>query len=413
MSVWRKFGPGLLFAGAAVGVSHLVYATQAGADYGMGLLWALVLIHLFKYPFFQFGPRYTLATGKTLLEGYRQQGTWVLWVITFMTLGTMFIIQAAITLVTASIVKTTLNSSWSLVMLVAVLLGICFALLVTGRYRSLDKTIKLVVAGLSVFTVVTVAWVFLLGAGAPALAFTLDMDDRMFFAFLIAFMGWMPAPLDLSIWHSLWAKAKAESEPEDFSYHQAIRDFNYGYAGSVVLAFCFMALGALMLFGGGMGSSSFVQQGSGQFISNLLHMFTETYGDGIYLFIALAAFTAMFSTTLTCLDALPRTMSTITALHRNHDQPRQYYIFWLVILIAGAWCIVYFFSHAMVYLLLAATIISFFTSPFIAVMSYRLMHSADVPAEYKPGRFLKILSICGFIFFTVFCLGYLYYLITY
>ena len=64
-----KLGPGLLFAGAAIGVSHLVQSTRAGADYGWGLIWALLLINLFKYPFFQYGPRYAQATGETLLAG--------------------------------------------------------------------------------------------------------------------------------------------------------------------------------------------------------------------------------------------------------------------------------------------------------------------------------------------------------
>ena len=54
----KKLGPGLLFAGAAIGVSHLVQSTRAGADFGWGLLWALVLSNLFKNPFFQFGSRY-------------------------------------------------------------------------------------------------------------------------------------------------------------------------------------------------------------------------------------------------------------------------------------------------------------------------------------------------------------------
>ena len=38
----KRLGPGLLFAGAAIGVSHLVQSTRAGADFGFGLLWALL-----------------------------------------------------------------------------------------------------------------------------------------------------------------------------------------------------------------------------------------------------------------------------------------------------------------------------------------------------------------------------------
>ena len=43
-----KLGPGLLFAGAAIGVSHLVQSTRAGADFGFGLIWALILVNLFN-----------------------------------------------------------------------------------------------------------------------------------------------------------------------------------------------------------------------------------------------------------------------------------------------------------------------------------------------------------------------------
>ena len=32
--IFKKLGPGLLFAGAAIGVSQLVQATRAGADWG-------------------------------------------------------------------------------------------------------------------------------------------------------------------------------------------------------------------------------------------------------------------------------------------------------------------------------------------------------------------------------------------
>ena len=87
-----KLGPGLLFAGAAIGVSHLVQSTRAGADFGWGLLWALVLTNLFKYPFFQAGPRFAIATGKSLLEGYFNLGKGYLWVYFILNFVTMFTI---------------------------------------------------------------------------------------------------------------------------------------------------------------------------------------------------------------------------------------------------------------------------------------------------------------------------------
>ena len=97
---FKQLGPGLLFAGAAIGVSHLVQSTRAGADYGFGLVWALVLIHVIKYPFFQFGPRYAAATGQSLLDGYKRLGKAVLILYFCINLLTIFTIQTAVTIVT-------------------------------------------------------------------------------------------------------------------------------------------------------------------------------------------------------------------------------------------------------------------------------------------------------------------------
>ena len=40
----------------------------------------------------------------------------------------------------------------------------------------------------------------------------------MEWVFLIAFMGWMPAPLDISIWHSVWSLEKKKNSKE-FEYN--------------------------------------------------------------------------------------------------------------------------------------------------------------------------------------------------
>ncbi len=73
-----NLGPGLLYAGAAVGVSHRVMSTQAGANYAFLLLLLIPLIHLIQYPFYKFGLQYTALTGRNILHGYYAQGKWVL-----------------------------------------------------------------------------------------------------------------------------------------------------------------------------------------------------------------------------------------------------------------------------------------------------------------------------------------------
>lgn len=52
---FRSLGPGILMASAAVGGSHLVASTKAGAIYGWQLAALILLVNLFKYPFFPSG----------------------------------------------------------------------------------------------------------------------------------------------------------------------------------------------------------------------------------------------------------------------------------------------------------------------------------------------------------------------
>ena len=103
MNTLKAIGPGFLFAAAAVGVSHLVQSTRAGAMFGLSLLPIAVLALILKYPFFEFGQRYAAATGTSLLEGYRRQGRWTLALYLVLTLGTMFTVLAGVTYVTAGL----------------------------------------------------------------------------------------------------------------------------------------------------------------------------------------------------------------------------------------------------------------------------------------------------------------------
>ncbi len=54
----------MLIASAAVGGSHIIASTQAGAIYGWQLAMIVLLVNVFKYPSFRCSTQYTLDTGK-------------------------------------------------------------------------------------------------------------------------------------------------------------------------------------------------------------------------------------------------------------------------------------------------------------------------------------------------------------
>ena len=140
-SILKKLGPGLLFAGAAIGVSHLVQSTKAGADFGLGLIWALIIANLFKYPFFQFGPRYALSTGESMLSGYYKLSKLILVTYFLISLATMFSIQTAVTIVTAGIANSITGEIISVEIWTVLITLICSLILVKGKYKVLDLSL--------------------------------------------------------------------------------------------------------------------------------------------------------------------------------------------------------------------------------------------------------------------------------
>ncbi|MFK2820543.1 Nramp family divalent metal transporter [Flavobacteriaceae sp. LMIT009] len=396
----KKLGPGLLFAGAAIGVSHLVQSTRAGADFGLGLLWALLLVNLFKYPFFQFGPRYASATGESLLDGYKKMGNGILIAYFILTFATMFTIQTAVTIVTAGLASSLFGDFINVEVWTIVILSICVVLLVVGKYKLLDNLIKVIIITLSISTVTAVVMAIIGNDSSVSLAQILPKQTAEI-AFLIAFMGWMPAPLDISVWHSLWAVEKRKDDKE-FKSKTALFDFNVGYIGTVILGICFLLLGCLVMFGSGETFSN----ASGEFSGQLIDMYTSSLGEWAYILIGIAAFTTMFSTTLTCLDASPRAMDRTLELLFNRDYKRGY-LAWLILLAIGTIGIFFFFASEMGLLVKIATILSFITAPFYAIINYKLISGKHTPKEFQPNTNMHILSWTGIIFLVGFSIYYL------
>jgi Mn2+/Fe2+ NRAMP family transporter len=76
---WKIIGPGLVVAATGVGAADLVATLVAGSKYGYALLWCAVLGCLMKIVLVEGAGRYTLATGRTIFEGWQSLGIWTSW----------------------------------------------------------------------------------------------------------------------------------------------------------------------------------------------------------------------------------------------------------------------------------------------------------------------------------------------
>ena len=395
----KKLGPGLLFAGAAIGVSHLVQSTKAGAEFGFGLIWALLLCNFFKYPFFLFGTKYAFSTGETLLHGYKKIGDYVLYIYLILSVVTVFTIQAAVTIVTAGLAVELFGFTNNITIMSAIILIICILILTIGKYKLLDNFIKIVILILALSTLFAVGYATTNNIGEFKFnqIFPSEVSGIIFLA---AFMGWMPAPLDVSIWQSIWTKEKLKINSK-IKYKSALFDFNVGYISTVLLGLCFVALGAFVMFGSG---QTFSDNGS-EFANQLIKLYTANLGENVKIFISVAAFTTMLSTTITCLDASPRAMSQTLKL-LNFKKINGYNT-WILIISIITMMIFLFFESEMGSLIKIATILSFLTAPVYAIMNYSLVNSKFMPEKFKLSKSMKLYSILGIIFLTIFSIWYL------
>jgi Mn2+/Fe2+ NRAMP family transporter len=405
----KVLGPGLLYAGAAVGVSHLVQSTRAGAGFGYDLIWILLIANILKYPFFEFAPRYASSTGSSLIEGYKKLGLWAVIAFALLTLATMFTIQAAVTIVTAGLVADVFHLSLGIVPLSAIILSITVLVLIVGKFSILDKLIKFVIIILAISTIVAVIYAF--GAGVHPKAEHVSHFDwlsRIDILFLIAFIGWMPAPIDVSVWSSVWTVEKSKKLGFKPTLQESLTDFRIGYIGTAFLALCFLLLGALVMHGSGEELSA----NGTEFAGQLINMYTTNIGVWSRPIIAIAALMTMFSTTLTCIDAYPRVMQPITrtlipSLPDRKRVRRIIYWSWIIIVTAGALILLRYFSSSMRFMVDVATTLSFITAPVLAFMNYKVVTSKHMPESTRPQRWLRIWAWIGMVFLTLFTLFYI------
>lgn len=409
----KTLGPGLLYAGAAVGVSHLVQSTRAGAGFGFELIWVIIIANILKYPFFEFAPRYTAATGNNLITGYSKIGRWAVWMYLAVTIASMFVLQSGVTIVTAGLVATIFGISISTFWISTALLVITAAILIIGNYSILDKLIKYVIVVLALSTVFAVISAYYKNGynPNPEMVKLFDMSNPTDVAFLIAFFGWMPGPLDISIWQSIWAEAKRKEMKINIDLKAALLDFNVGYFGTVILALGFLALGALVMYGSGeefSGSSS-------AFAAQLINLFTKSIGMWAYPIIATAALATMFSTTLTCFDAYTRSM--VPALNLSFkklqiDTPKKEKKWWIsmmIVLFVGSLIILGFFISSMKQMVDFATTLSFVLAPILAILNYKVVTHSHTPTEYQPNKMYRIYALISIVIMTSFSLFFIYW----
>lgn len=412
----RSFGPGLLFASTAIGVTHFVLCTTAGALYGLQFLGIVVLSLILKYPFFEFSSRYAATTGKTLLHAYREQSKWAFYFYLILQLSSMFTVTGAVAAVCAGLLGTVFGIPDIYVTWVAgAILLFTFGILVKGQFKLLDKAIKIITVILFVAVIITFISVLIKGAPPHSANFIPpNFFDKAGLVLLVGIIGWMPNGLEASIYNSIWIAEKRKVTGYQGQLREVLLDFKIGYGVTAILAILFIVIGAMSVYGTGHS----LDGGPVQFTQKLITIFTSTLGPWSFYIIAITAFAAIYGTLLAAWDVFARTwifglkMIKFGEVRNDEEQSvfqHKFYPLTLGMIGVFGFVIIQWFGSSLGALLKLATVISFLVAPLIAILNVKAILNADIEAALKPSRLLMMIAYLGIVFVTGLA-GYFLYL---
>jgi len=400
-----RIGPGLMLAATAVGVSHLVYSTQAGGNYGFSLIGLIVLIVLLKYPAFHFAVDYASATGRSLVVGYSRISRIAMGWLAIGFFVDMFIATGAVALVTAGLVISVFKLPFTGPQVAVGLTVVSALILMNGQYARAERIIKVLVLLFSVLAVLaTILALPLIGSEDRGVFATLT-PDRSLALFVIAMAGWMPMPSNGAILFSKWICEKKRISGESFDRTRAMFDFRLGYGLSLVLAICFVMMGTAVLFETGRE----VPTSAGGFATELFGIFTSVIGDWVYPVIAAAGIAVLWSTQVALMDALPRVTDRLFSVVRGRpDDTRSHFGSFLLLQVIGVTIMLLFLMSNFTTFIYFATSMGFVASPAIAYYNYRAITADEIPDRLRPGKGMVFWSWAGIVSLTAFAIAFLW-----
>lgn len=384
----------------AIGQTHFVLATYSGARFGFSLLWVVILAHIFTYPVFEYGPRYAVATGESLIDAYmrlpRFSGALKIF-FGLLLLTIPFLSVASLLSVTSSI----LFAAWPMVSFnywCVIITVLTAALVFVGRYKGLEVICMMMSAVLLVGTTAA----FLLKFPEPGAVNFSALMPSIPAGSLITLVALIRMPTDpsASIMHSLWAVKKREEWIRDEGLQAGLKksllDLRIGIGFSLIIAVIFVALGALVLHPRGVDLEGM------DLAMKLSQIYTETVGAWTFPLFVGVAFIAIWGSYYANIDGVPRMVEQLLFSIRGKEQPSELSLFrfgyTVTILIGGL--ILAAAAQRPVFLVLIAVSAGLIAYPLIYILNiYAVTRMVD--EEFRPSRLNLAVAYLGVVYAVV------------
>ena len=427
---WDRFkwlGPSFLWMLSAAGSGELLFTPRIAALYGYSLLWALLAAVILKWFINNEVGRFSVCTGATILEGFKQipgPKNWTIWLILLPQVvvaistvaGLAGAAATALILVTGGTVKL-----WT-VIIIAVTAAIVFM----GQYEVVEKISSIIGIGRTLAVVAAAIFVFP-NLRQFAAGLVPQIPQNVQYQEILPWLGFMLAGAAGLMWYSYWVEARGygaasikQEQPLDFNQigREQIKSLQgwvtlmslsntLAVVGALLAALAFLILGAELLRPQGLVPK---EQQVAEILGSLLG---DLWGPFGFWFMVAIVFITFCSTTLSVQDGFGRMFADGTQIllqgfgvQGRWTNEKFLQRFYIIVLLTALPIAIYLIFGEPVSLLQMAGGIEAAHIPIVTGLTLYVNHRM-LPKELRPSKFIWGGTVIAGIFFACFAVIYL------
>ncbi|TFJ91646.1 Nramp family divalent metal transporter [Lentibacillus salicampi] len=394
-------GPGIVLAATGIGAGEVVISAVTGAEFGLVLIWAVVLGALLKFALTEGVGRWTLATGQTIMEGWRSLGKW--------TMGYFFLYVTLFGLIYGAAIATACGLmayamfpaipvwSWAILHSIAGFILIWFS-----RYKLFERMITILI-GIMFVTVIGSAIMLIPSlSDLPAEAFIPGIPDSSIYQ-ILAIVGGLGGTMALAA-YGYWVREKGWQDKHDIPVMRI--DASIAYIVTGLFCVAMMIISTQFLYGTSLSLSG------AEGMRDFLGIYGDRFGTGAQIFLNIGFWAATFSSMLGSWNGIPylfadfirvRKLKNTTQINSANpvtekDPAYRFFLAWLTF----PSMLLLIFDQPVSIVMLYSALGSLFM-PFVAITLLVLLNSRKVHPGYR-NKFIHN-AIFVFVLITFIFLG--------
>jgi Mn2+/Fe2+ NRAMP family transporter len=393
----KKLGPGIVVAATGVGAGDMIAASVAGAKYGVVIIWAAVLGTVIKFFLNEGVARWQLATGSTMIEGWKQKlNNWVsIYFIAYLFLWGFIVggaLIAACGLAAHAMFPILSVKTWGIIHSLLAL-----ALVFLGRYRLLEPMMKLFIA--MMFGVVFISAILIQPEwGEIFKSLLIPRLPAGSAKFIMGVIGGVGGSVTL-LSYGYWIREKKWLGKESSKHVRTDLIVAYALTGLFGMAIIIIAAGV----------KPEVITGSKMVIGLATQLGTATGPIGKWMFLV-GFWGAVFSSMLGVWQGVPYLFADAMLVYKdkqfnitNHhiDSRSPKYLFFLFFLAIPP--MVLLFLGKPVWIVVIYSITGAFFMPFLGVLLLIMNNKVKWVKDFKNNLLINIMLMAGLILFAFLC----------